>query len=50
MLGSDVLADGVVLVAMDAALSLLKVDRVVGEIPVDDCVGVVVEVKALLAD
>ena len=50
MCGRDVLADGVTLVAIDASLTLLEVDGVAREVPVDDGVAPPVEVDPLLTD
>ena len=50
VLGRHVLAHRVPLVAVDAALALLEVDRVGGQVPVDDGVAVGVEVETLLPD
>jgi hypothetical protein len=46
----EVLAYGVPLIAVNAPLALLKVHGVGRQVPVHDCVAVLVEVKPLLAD
>jgi hypothetical protein len=48
--GGDVLADGVTFVPMNATLTLLEVDGIGREVPVDDCVAVKMEIETLLAD
>ena len=50
VLQRHVLADCVALIAVDPSFALLKVNRIGGEIPVDDDVAVGVEVEAFLPD
>ena len=48
--GGDVPSDGVTLVPVNAPLALLQVDRVVGQVPMDDGVAPEMEVQPLLPD
>ena len=50
VLAGDLLADDEALEAVDPALALFEVDRVAGEVPVDDPAAVGMEVETLLAD
>ena len=46
----NVAANCMALVAMDSAFSLLEVDRVCGEVPVNDGMAVQVEIESFLAN
>ena len=48
--GRDIAADGMSLVAVDAALALLKVDRVAWQVPVHEPMALGVKIQPLLSD
>ena len=47
---SEILANRVTFIAVNSPLSLLKVDGIWRQVPVDDCMAIPVEIKPFLTD